>query len=585
MTRIREGEQLGNGMRVARNVFGRTQRKVVSPCFAPHFASTEATGFACSFYNGFNGESSFVPLGATSGAGTTGPFTSTFSRVPRLQTRAEFALLRSVSEMADSPNDSRLSKTKIIATIGPACGSREKLKALVEAGVDIFRLNFAHGQHAWLHEIVGLIRSISDELRRPIGILGDLSGPKIRLGALPGDRFSCELNATIEFVRGAQSDVPGKLTCTYEQLIDDVRAGDRILMADGTVSLKVIEQNAAAGFVRCLVDGPGEVRSRQGVNLPGVALSTPSLTDKDRDDLAFALEHELDFIGLSFVRCAADVRLLRDVITAAQPKVAPFIVAKIEKLEAVNDLDSILNETDAVMVARGDLGVEVDLARVPILQKKIIRECNLRRIPVITATQMLDSMQHNELPTRAEVTDVANAVLDGSDAVMLSGETAVGEYPIEAVRTMNRIAVEAEQIIESAHFRGRTGQDRTRALVVTEAVTQGAASAAEHLRANIIAVASRTGRTAMALSKQRSSVPIVAVTDRPDIGRRMCLYWGVTPVVTDTRTVGNPEPLLRYVVEWGKRERVLQSGSRIVLIASTNWSDEGHDMMLVHMIP
>src|SRR5438093_7009098 len=236
------------------------------------------------------------------------------------------------------------------------------------------------------------------------------------------------------------------------------------------------------------------------------------------------------------------------------------------------------------MVARGDLGVEVDIARVPVLQKKIIRLCNQHRIPVITATQMLDSMQHSELPTRAEVTDVANAVLDGSDAVMLSGETAVGDYPIESVAMMNRIAVEAEHLVESAHFRGRPGKLKARALLVTEAVTLGAGAAAEHLKADVIAVASRSGLTAMALSNQRISVPVIAVSDRPEVTRRMCLYWGVTPVETDTKTVGNPEPLLRYVVEWGKREKVLQSGSRLVLIASTNWSDEGHDLMMVHMI-
>ena len=487
--------------------------------------------------------------------------------------------------MTFSQRDSQLSKTKIIATIGPACGTREKLKELVEAGVDIFRLNFAHGRHEWLHEIMGLIRSISDEIRRPIGVLGDLSGPKIRLGALPGDCFRCELGATVEFVRGEQSDVPGRLTCTYEQLIDDVRPGDRILMADGTVSLKVSEQNAEAGWVRCVVDGPGLIRSRQGVNLPGVALSTPSLTEKDREDLAWALEHDLDFVGLSFVRSGADIRMLREAITAAAPKITPLIVSKIEKLEAIDDLDAILAETDAVMVARGDLGVEVDIARVPILQKKIIRLCNQHRIPVITATQMLDSMQHNELPTRAEVTDVANAVLDGSDAVMLSGETAVGDYPVGAVAMMNHIACEAESLVESAHFRGSSGQLKSRALLVTEAVTLGAGAAAEHLKADVIAVASRSGLTAMAISNQRLSVPVIAVSDRPEITRRMCLFWGVTPVHTDTKTVGNPEPLLRYVVEWGKRQHVLASGSRIVLIASTNWSDEGHDLMLVHMIP
>lgn len=487
--------------------------------------------------------------------------------------------------MSATFHETRYSKTKIIATIGPACDSREKLRALVDAGVDVFRLNFAHGKHDWLHGLVELIRSISAEIQRPIGILGDLSGPKIRLGTLPGDSYFCELGATVEFVREPHSETPGRLTCTYEQLIDDVRVGDRILMADGTVSLKVTETNPSAGWVRCVVDGPGQIRSRQGVNLPGVALSTPSLTDKDRDDLAWALEHELDFIGLSFVRRAADVQLLRDAILAAKPRFVPLIVSKIEKLEAIDDLDSILTETDAVMVARGDLGVEVDLARVPVLQKKIIKACHQRRIPVITATQMLDSMQNNELPTRAEVTDVANAVLDGSDAVMLSGETAVGKYPFEAVRIMNRIACEAEPLVESSQFRTRSAPMKAQALLVTEAVTRGAGAAAEHLKANVIAVASRTGLTAMALSNQRISVPIIAVSDRPEITRRMCLFWGVTPVLTDTRTVGNPEPLLRFVVDWGKRQNVVQSGGRIVLIAATNWSDEGHDLMLVHMVP
>jgi len=315
-----------------------------------------------------------------------------------------------------------------------------------------------------------------------------------------------------------------------------------------------------------------------------VALSTPSLTEKDRDDLAWALQHELDFIGLSFVRSGKDVRELREAINAAKPKVMPLIVSKIEKLEAIDDLDAVLTETDAVMVARGDLGVEVDIARVPVLQKKIIKACNLRRIPVITATQMLDSMQQNELPTRAEVTDVANAVIDGTDAVMLSGETAVGKYPLEAVRIMNRIASEAETLVESTQFRARATGIKAQALLVTEAVTRGAGSAAEHLKANIIAVASRSGLTAMALSNQRISVPVIAVSDRPEITRRMCLFWGVTPVLTDTRTVSNPEPLLRFVVDWGKRNNVVQSGGRVVLIASTNWSDEGHDLMMVHMI-
>jgi pyruvate kinase len=233
--------------------------------------------------------------------------------------------------------------------------------------------------------------------------------------------------------------IPPQLTCTYEPLIDDLRPNDRVLLADGTVSLRVMEQNATAGRVLCEVLQPGLIRSRQGVNLPGVALSTPSLTDKDRLDLQWALDHGIDYIGLSFVRRVDDLKLLRQVISQHPTKTPPWIVAKIEKAEAIADLEAIIAEADAVMVARGDLGVETDIYRVPGLQKRIIRLCNEHRTPVITATQMLDSMQKNELPTRAEASDVFNAVLDGTDAVMLSGETAAGDYPVEAVAMMSRI--------------------------------------------------------------------------------------------------------------------------------------------------
>ena len=319
----------------------------------------------------------------------------------------------------------KLVKTRIIATIGPASESAEMLRELVVSGVDIFRLNFAHGSHAWLSELVLKIRTISAELECPVGILGDLSGPKIRLGPIAGDEVQCNDGAEFRFIRGNQSDVPTDLTCTYEPLIDDVKPGDRILLADGTVAMVVVEKDSNGGWIRCLVIQSGKVRSRQGVNLPGVALSTPSVTEKDRKDLEWALQNQIDFIGLSFVRQAEDIRDLHRLIASHNPKVVPLIVAKIEKTEAIDDLENILDATDAVMVARGDLGVEAEISRVPILQKLIIRRCNELRIPVITATQMLDSMQTNELPTRAEVTDVANAVIDGTDAVMLSGETAI----------------------------------------------------------------------------------------------------------------------------------------------------------------
>ena len=274
----------------------------------------------------------------------------------------------------------KLVKTRIIATVGPASESTEVLRDLVISGVDIFRLNFAHGTHAWLSEIVRKIRQVSAELDSPVGLLADLSGPKIRLGEILGGDVQCNEGATFRFIRGMKSDVATDLTCTYEPLIDDVKPGDRILLADGTVGMVVVEKDSAAQWVTCLVIQSGKIRSRQGVNLPGVALSTPSVTEKDRKDLTWALQNHIDFVGLSFVRQAEDIRELHRLIESHHPKVVPLIVAKIEKTEAIADLDNILHATDAVMVARGDLGVEAEISRVPILQKQIIRRCNELRI-------------------------------------------------------------------------------------------------------------------------------------------------------------------------------------------------------------
>ncbi len=481
-----------------------------------------------------------------------------------------------------------LVKTKIVATVGPASGSVEKLTELVNAGVDVFRLNFAHGSHEWFTQVVGWIRSLSLECGRPIGILGDLSGPKIRLGLLPDEGLRLRHGTTVEFVRAtaiARTDVtPPQLTCTYEPLVDDLRPDDRVLLADGIVSLRVIEQDSVAGRVLCEVQQPGLIRSRQGVNLPGVTLSTPSLTDKDRVDLQWALDHEIDYVGLSFVRRVEDLRLLRQVIAAHPTKTPPWIVAKIEKAEAIADLEAIIAEADAVMVARGDLGVETDIFRVPGLQKKIIRLCNEHRTPVITATQMLDSMQKSELPTRAEASDVFNAVLDGTDAVMLSGETAAGDYPVEAVAMMSRIAREAERLLEPR----QAGADsrslpRNRATAITEAVTHGAATAAAHLGADVIVAATAGGKTAMAISKQRPHVPIIALTDRPEVARRMCLFWGVIPVETPA-VAWAPKELLAFVTTLGRDQKLLDSGSKLVLVGSSDWALDWHDMMLVHVV-
>jgi pyruvate kinase len=477
-----------------------------------------------------------------------------------------------------------LVKTKIIATVGPASCSREMLQKLIIAGVDLFRLNFAHGKHEWLAEIVTNIHELSEEMARPIGILGDLSGPKIRLGVLPGDEITCRQDMRFRFIQGMETDNPQELTCTYESLISDLRVGDPVLLADGMVAMRVTEKSEDNEYVECVVEREGVIRSKQGVNLPGVQLSTPCLTEKDLEDLAWAVQHGLDYIGLSFVRSADDIKQLYDEIEKLNPIEPPHVVAKIEKIEAVSDIEQILKLTDAVMVARGDLGVEVDIERVPIIQKRIIHLCNQYRVPVITATQMLDSMQFNTFPTRAEASDVANAVLDGSDAVMLSGETAVGVSPLAAVEMMSRIVREAARILSSnLHSEETTSNRRLYAREVTEAVTLGAGMTAEKLDADLMVTCTHEGKTAMALSKQRRTVPTVALTDRPATARRMTLYWGVTSLLTDV-VDKSPQKILKYIVNYGKKHGFLSSGSQIVLISGTDWSSLGHDMLLVHEV-
>ncbi|MEZ6127559.1 MAG: pyruvate kinase [Planctomycetaceae bacterium] len=478
----------------------------------------------------------------------------------------------------------KLVKTRIIATVGPACEDEDVLRQLIIAGVDIFRLNFAHGSHEWLGGILTRIRDVSKQLKTPVGVLGDLSGPKIRLGEIPGGEVMCRDNETFRFVRERSSDDPHELTCTYNKLIDDVDLGDRILLADGTVSLLVTHKTDDGHSVQCLVAEPGIIRSRQGVNLPGVALSTPSVTEKDEADLAWALQNKLDFVGLSFVRSADDISHLKQLIEKQSPEVVPTVVAKIEKTEAIKDLDAILNVTDAVMVARGDLGVEAEISRVPILQKQIIRRCNEARVPVITATQMLDSMTTNDLPTRAEVSDVANAVIDGTDAVMLSGETAIGSHPVTCVRMMQKIADEAEPFVLSNERKDCLSHEWRQANPITEAIALGATVVADDLNADLIVIATSSGRTALALSRMRGKVPILAVTHREDTVRRLCLYWGVTGIQSKL-VRQSADALLQFVVQWGLDNEILKSGHTIVVVGHTNWLGGGRDLMMVHVVP
>ena len=488
-------------------------------------------------------------------------------------------------------------RTKVVATIGPACREEPALRGLVDSGVDVFRLNMAHGSLAEHQETLDRVRRVSAAAGRPIGVLVDLAGPKIRLGELPGGAVECVEGASFRFVRGAESRGPDEFTVTYERLIDELAIGDAVMLADGTISLVVEERNA--DWVRCRVVQGGTVRSRQGVNLPGVKLSVAAMSAADWQHAEWAAAAGADFVSLSFVRSAVEVKLLKELLRTRNS--VARVVAKIEKREAIDNLDSIVEAADVVMVARGDLGVETDVASMPMVQKRIIRACQRYQKPVIVATQMLDSMHHSRRPTRAEATDVANAILDGADACMLSGETAIGEHPRLAVEMMRRIASETEKqyLADRWHYLdGRFAAARGTAGVpvqeflpapeflveglhpITQAVVDGASRIAAELNAKLVVVASKSGVTAIARSKRRGAVPTVGLSDEPATLRQMALYWGVTPLATPA--AHDTAALLEHVVGWGLREGRLRPGDRILLVAGSGFGAGGHNMALVH---
>ena len=483
-------------------------------------------------------------------------------------------------------------RTKVVATAGPASRSPEGIRGLIAAGVDVFRLNMAHGsldEHAATLES---IRVVSAEQDRPVGVLVDLAGPKIRLGELPGGAVECVEGSRIRFIRGSVAAQPDEFVTSYEPLVDELAKGDAVMLADGTISLLVEERLPDAAVCR-VVQG-GTVRSRQGVNLPGVKLSVAALSATDWRHAEWAAAAGADFVSLSFVRSAVEVRLLKELLRTRGS--AARVVAKIEKSEALENLEEIVDAADAVMVARGDLGVEIDVATMPMMQKRIIRTCQRYQKPVIVATQMLDSMQQSRRPTRAEATDVANAILDGADACMLSGETAIGAHPRLVVEMMRRIARATEELYFDDRRRvlehgwaavpGAIGEiaPPPEKLVdglhpVTQAVVDGAGRIAAQLGARLLVVATRSGLSALARSKRRGSVPTLGVSDQPATLRQMALYWGVTPLAVEGQDVN---AILPQVVAWGRAHGRLAAGDRIVLVASSGFGSGGHDMAVVH---
>ncbi len=471
----------------------------------------------------------------------------------------------------------RLNLTKTIATIGPASRSLEILKQLAEAGTDVFRLNMAHGDRKDHQMAVENIRRACQETRYPAGILVDLAGPKIRLGQLHTDPLVLEPGGHVFFVRGHEPQSANELTCSYESLNDEVAVGDQIMLCDGMVRLQV--ESRESQRVRCRVVDGGEIRSRQGVNLPGVNLGVSALSPKDRDDALWAAANDIEFVSLSFVRQASEIEQLKQLLR--QRGSVAMIVAKIEKREALDNLDSIVEVADAVMVARGDLGVEIEIEKTPLAQKRIIRTCGRRGRPVIVATQMLESMHRNRKPTRAEVSDVANAILDGADACMLSGETAIGEFPVDAVRMMRKIQIETETALAGRPSRdfqeSRQGEND-----VTEAVMLGAATIARRAGARLVVIATSDARAVILKSKQRDFIPVIGVTDQPKVVNRMCLLWGVSPVLTKSLELVELQSQVR---RWAADNSQLESGDRIVFVADTEMWPGIHDTVMVWSIP
>lgn len=415
-------------------------------------------------------------------------------------------------------------KTKIVCTIGPACSSEKGLEALIMAGMDVARLNFSHGNHETHGDVIRALRKISARVARPVAIMQDLCGPKIRTGALQGSTpiilaDGADITITTRAAAGNESLIP----TTYSQLPADVHPGDPILLADGLMELRVLE--TGADLVRCRVVHGGQLGEHKGMNLPGVTLSTPAVTPKDVADLDFGVAQGVDYVAVSFVRKAEDLLQVRRLLQERQAAIP--VIAKIEKPEAVQNLDAILGVCEGVMVARGDLGVEVSPEKVPILQKEIIEAANRQGALVITATQMLESMIQNPRPTRAEASDVANAILDGTDAVMLSAETSVGQYPVEAVQMMSRIALEAEASGRACPAPRHLRPD------YPHAIAHAACTIAGDLDLRAICAFTQSGLTARLVSKERPGVPVFAFTHNRRVYDLTALYWGVTPLLVD----------------------------------------------------
>jgi pyruvate kinase len=456
----------------------------------------------------------------------------------------------------------RIRKTKVVATLGPACDAPETLGELIRGGMNVARLNFSHGSHEEHRKRLESLRQAAAEIGANVAVMLDTKGVKIRTGRLEGGAVQLDSGRPFALYTDGRTGNASGVSVTYPGIEDEVQPGGTILLHDGAIELRVVA--VRPGEIRCEILRGGRLEDRKGVNLPGARLSSTILLRETREDLLFAVEHDIDYVAASFVRGPEDVLEIRRFLEDHGAQIP--IIAKIENEEAVRNLEAIVSTANGTMVARGDLGVEMPLQDVPIVQKRIIHATVMNGKPVITATQMLDSMERNPLPTRAEVSDVANAILDGTSAVMLSGETAVGAWPVEAVRTMSALALRAEESFrEYGHLQNIRSEPTH---VVTEAVSQAAITMSRHVGAAAIITLTESGFTSRSISKYRPDCPILAVTASQRVMRKLALNWGVSAILFEGER--SDEAMIRHGIRRGREIGCIQRGDVVVATAGVN---------------
>lgn len=471
-------------------------------------------------------------------------------------------------------------KTKIVCTIGPASESPEMLEQLIEAGMNVARLNFSHGNHEEHGERIRRIREASKKTGKIVGILLDTKGPEIRTHQMENDAIELTTGQTIAISMKEVLGTKDMFSISYDHLIEDVQEGSVILLDDGLIELRVKSIDTTAGLIHTEVYNAGTLKNKKGVNVPGVSVQLPGITEKDAQDILFGISQEVDFIAASFVRRAKDVMQIRELLEKNDGSYIQ-IIPKIENQEGVDNIDEIIQVSDGLMVARGDLGVEIPAEEVPLVQKSLIAKCNEAGKPVITATQMLDSMQRNPRPTRAEASDVANAIFDGTDAIMLSGETAAGMYPVESVKTMDKISIRTEAALDYRAI--VTAKSKSKDVNMTDAIGQAVAHTAINLKVKAVIAPTESGHTAKMISKYRQGAPIIAVTSTEQPSRKLTLVWGVYPIVGEK--VGSTDEILELSVEESIKHNYVKHGDLVIITAGVPVGEAGTtNLMKVHLI-